>query len=344
LVQYEQIPKGGNNMAFPCSQNQKMQTFPLLEQQQKGKKRARRCIVLSLALHVVAVVFAWFMLRQESPVIEPKPMIVELVYKPQSPPPTPRIPPKPTEPLPQPKPTPKPPEPRLQLEEEVTEMPKKPKAAAEPLIYKPLQAGEQKEEQNIAGRRSNEIDIRHLRSEQTSEGQNLLPVGADAISYGNLQANNTSTGSNIAGQKTIADPLRLNHLNSGEVSKAPVPIVNIGEPLIKPDLIDKPKTRPKLLNKEKVHPFHPQIPGITKAVVTLQLWVETNGEPGEEIQVLETQIEPKKDEAAIRLFNESALEAAKQFRFLPAFEGDKKVRVPVSIRITFNLERQQEKF
>jgi hypothetical protein len=58
----------------------------------------------------------------------------------------------------------------------------------------------------------------------------------------------------------------------------------------------------------------------------------------------EHQIEPKKDEAAILLFNEAAIAAAKQFRFLPAFEGGKKVRVPVSIRITFNLERQQEKF
>jgi hypothetical protein len=331
-------------MDFPRSQNQKMQTFPFLEQKQKGQKRARRCIVLSLALHVVAVVFAWFMLRQESPVIEPKPVIVELVYKQQIPPPTPRIPPKPTKPLPKPQPALKHPEHRLPRKEEVTEIPQKPKAAAEPLIYKPLQAGEQKEEQNIAGRPSKEINFRHLRSEQASEGQNILPVSADAISYGNLRANNTSTDSNIAGQKTLADPLPIHRLHSGEISKAPAPSVNIGEPQIKQDLIDKPKTSPKLLNKEKVHPSHPQIPGITKAIVTLQLWVETNGEPGEEIRVIETQIEPKKDEAAILLFNKAAIEAAKQFRFLPALEGDKQVRVPVSIRITFNLERQQKKF
>ena len=325
---------------------QKRLPFKSLEQTQKGKARARRCLRFSLIAHLVAGVVVWFIpLHQER--TEPTPMVVEFVEV------SPIRPPPPRQPI-----APKPPEksepraaepPRAEKKVEPPPAPSPPENApkpkATPLPYHPLQADAPKE-QNQAGRTSGVIDFRHLTPEQASGEQNLLKTGAEVMSYNPLSTRQGSTASGVAETKKGADPMSVRHLHAGEGSTESVhrgkPSVTIEAPQLQDsDVRITPRTSPRLIHR--VLPEYPHIPGITRAIVTLQLVVELNGEP-REIRVVSTQTEPRQDEAAVPRFESAAIAAAQQCRFQPAFEGDDPVRVTVSIRMTFNLEQQPAPF
>jgi TonB family protein len=113
------------------------------------------------------------------------------------------------------------------------------------------------------------------------------------------------------------------------------PEVQILNPELHKPWIVKDLTMPVFLNRNEVHPKHPQIPGIRKATVILELWVELNGKP-EDIRLFRIETEPPRPYSEVEAFVKAAVEAAKQFRFEPARKGNDKIRALVRIPIAFD--------
>jgi hypothetical protein len=130
--------------------------------------------------------------------------------------------------------------------------------------------------------------------------------------------------------------LRENEQSS--VAEPDSPRVEIREFRLREPRIVKDLTMPVFLNRSLVHPKHPQIPGIAKATVILELWIELNGKPGD-IRLLKIETEPPRPYDEVDAFAEASIEAARQFRFEPAREGDDKTRALVHVPIAFDLKR-----
>jgi outer membrane biosynthesis protein TonB len=305
-------------------------TSLLMERAKEWKKRSRRCLLLSIVIHALAAFLASMLitLPQYEPELRQVPMLVEL--RPQLPSIIPVRRPTVSLELPDDKPESKVEEPPPE-----NQPPKKPKPISEPLPIDELKPRDEllaKKPEAAPAISPDDLDSKPKKGD-------IPAKPAPAVNYTSIEPGDMDGWGNKP--SSGAEPITISELRGNERSSATGagnPVTEIQNPQSHKPEFFKDLTMPVFLNRNEVHPKHPQISGITKATVILDLWVELNGKPGD-IRLFKIETEPPRPYSEVKAFVKAAIEAAKQFRFKPARKGNEKMRVLVRIPIAFDLER-----